>query len=722
MKEKIRKEISELLSDKKAREAIDILKSLNYGKELDSLIIETIQEMVDDYDLYVTKHNRYMNFCDSEMSHDFVKGFFQTTKGEYGFVIVSDFKEDIFIPGDFKGSALNGDLVLVKITKGEINNKKCEGKIIKVLKRGNESKVGEVIIQNKKMFVRLISSKNNDLIYLTGDTCRLVPGDLVTIKFLDNKNYPSCKFLKRIGNKNDPGSDIEVVLAENGFETEFPEDVLEELKTIPTEVLDNELVGRRDLRDKMIFTIDGDDTKDIDDAISLDKLEDGCYELGVHIADVSHYVKENSPLDKEARKRGTSVYLADRVVPMLPHQLSNGICSLNPGVDRLTLSCVMKLDQKGNLINYDIFESVINSKKQMTYKNVNKIIEQGEIPEGYEEFADNLKEMKKLASIVRKNKINKGYIDFDVDESKIIVDENANVIDIQKRYRGAGEKLIEDFMILANEAVATYISNCNLPGIYRVHGAVNDERLRKFLSILEVLGISVKENLNNINQKTIQRIIKTIKEKRPDCFQVLSVYMVSCMAKAKYQTDNIGHFALALRNYTHFTSPIRRYPDTTTHRLLHSYFFNPKGLSDETITHFENILDEICLTSSEREVASVKCEREVDDMKMAEYMENHIGETYPGTISGIASFGIFVMLENGIEGMIRLETFPEKMYYDSEKEMLIGLRTKRIFTIGTKLNVKVVKASKELRQIDFEEEKVEEYENKKEKQKIKKKY
>ena len=720
MKEEIKKEIVELLSDKKAREAIDIIKALGYSKELDSLIMETIQEMTNEYDLYMTKHNRYMNFEDSEASHDMYKGFFDTAKDGYGFVRVNNLESDIFIPIDAKGTAMQDDLVLVKITKGETNTKNCEGKIIKVLKRKNNSKVGEVIIKNKKTFVCLNTSRSKDLLYLTGDTSRLVEGDLVTVKLLEESSYPACSLIDRIGHKNDPGIDIEVVLIEHGFDIEFPDDVKEQLKMIPTEVLESDLEGRTDLRDKEIFTIDGDDTKDIDDAISLEKLANGNYLLGVHIADVSYYVRENSPLDKEARKRGTSVYLADRVVPMLPHQLSNGICSLNPEVDRLAISCMMELDPKSNFVNYDIFPSVIRSRKQMTYKKVNMILEEGLTPDGYEPFVETLQNMHELAKIVRQRKINQGYIDFDVDEAKIIVDSEANVIDIQRRYRGTGEKLIEDFMILANEAVATYIGNCNLPGVYRVHGNVNEERLHKFIQVLSVLGIDIKDNLNSINQKTIQRIIKIIHDKRPEAFQVLSTYMLSCMAKAKYQTENIGHFALALRNYTHFTSPIRRYPDTTTHRLLREYFFSKDGLTEEKIRHFETILDEICLTSSERERASIECEREVDKMKMAEYMENHIGEEYSGIISGLTTNGMFVLLDNLVEGMIRYDNFKEKIYYDSEKEIAVGSNTKRVFTLGTKINVKVIAASKATSQIDFEELKVECDEKEKE-QKVKKK-
>lgn len=721
LKSEIKKDIINLLSDKKAREAIDIIKTLGYGKELDGMVMGIIQEMVNEYDLYMTKHNRYMNFQDSEEAKDLYKGLFDETKSDYGFVRVSGLEEDIFIPASAKCNAMQDDLVLVKVTKGESNTRKCEGKIVKILKQSNKAKIGEVITKNKKKFVKLGSLKNDDLFKLIGDVERLVDGDLVTVKMLDSKTYPAVEFVKRIGHKNDPGIDISLVLVKNGFNIEFPEEVIEELKSIPTEVLASDLEGRRDLRDKEIFTIDGDDTKDIDDAISLERLSNGNYLLGVHIADVSYYVKENSALDKEARSRGTSVYLADRVVPMLPHQLSNGICSLNPDVDRLAISCVMELDPKSNLVDYEVFPSVIRSRKQMTYNCVNSILERGVVPSGYEPFVKTLKEMYELAKIVRNRKIRQGYIDFDVDEVKILVDGDGNILDIKKRERGVGEKLIEDFMILANEAVATYISNCNIPGVYRVHGDVNEERLRKFIKVLSILGITIKDNLNNINQHTIQRIIKILAEKRPDAFQVLSTYMLSCMDKAKYQTNNIGHFALALRNYTHFTSPIRRYPDTTTHRLLHEYFFSKDGITESKINHFEAILPEICLTSSERERASIACEREVDKMKMAEYMEEFIGSEFTGIISGFSPSGMFVLLPNLVEGMIRYDTFDERITYDSEYEYAIGTNTNRMFTLGMKIDVKLINADKNTRQIDFEEKKVVLENEEKEQEKVKKK-
>ena len=697
IKNNIRNEIVTLLSDKKARSQIDIIEALGYSKEMDQTIVSTLWEMLNEYDLYLTKKNKYMNFKDSELASDYYKGIFMTTKSDFGFVRVSDLTEDIFIYGKNTNTAMDGDLVLVHLTKGETDTRKCEGEIVKVLKRNKSTMVGEVSIYKGRYYCLIKNNKKIDKIELIGDDLeRLVDGDLIKFELITD-NKLKAKYKSRIGNKFDPGSDIEVVLAEHDFNVEFPSDTLDQLKTIPTEVKDSDIEGREDYRDEMIFTIDGDDTKDIDDAISVKRLENGNYELGVHIANVPYYIKENSPLDVEARERGTSVYLADRVVPMYPHQISNGICSLNPGVDRLTISAIMEIDLDGNMLDYRITESVIRSRIQMTYNKVNQILEENIIPDGYEPYVDKLKEMKELADIVRKNKIKRGYIDFDIDEAKIVVDSDGKVLDIEKRYRGSGEKMIEDFMILANEAVASTISNLGLMGIYRIHGDVSVERLRKFLQILRNYHIKIKDDFKYVNQKTIQNILKEIKDL--EGFGVLATRMVSCMDKARYDVNNIGHFALASRNYTHFTSPIRRYPDTTIHRLLHDYLFG--NLTSEVVSHWENILEDICMHSSEREQAAKDSEREVDDMKMAEYMESHIGEHFRGVVSGVRPFGMYVMLPNLIEGMIRFSDLDEVFYYDSETESAIGSKSKKIYTLGTPIEVEVVNASKDTRQIDF---------------------
>ena len=692
----IKYKIKELLKDNIAREEIDIIKYLNYSKEYDIEIIKIINSMLKEYELYKTKKDKLMLFENSEKSKEYYKGIFMSNQAGYGFVDVNELKEDIFIPSCYKNTAMDGDLVFVHITKGERDTKKCEGEIIEIIKRNPKNKLAEVVIKDNKVYCILQKNNKGELYTLFGDNIeKLVDGDIITIELNEKDN--NVNFLKRIGHKNDPGIDIVMVLAEHEFDVEFSDEALEQLESIPTEVNEKDLIGREDYRNEMIFTIDGDDTKDIDDAISVKKLSNGHYELGVHIANVPYYIKEDSPLDLEARKRGTSVYLADRVVPMYPHQISNGICSLNPGVDRLTISSIMEIDEKGNMINYRIVPSVIKSRIQMTYNKVNDYLENGVVAFGYEPYLETLTLMKELATIVRKNKVNRGYIDFDIDEIKIIVDSDGVVQDIKKRYRGTGEKMIEDFMILANESVASTITNLHLTGLYRIHGEVSIDRLRKFLNVLKNYNIQIKDDFKFVNQKTIQNIL--LKMKNLEAFEILATKMISCMDKARYDTNNIGHFALASRDYTHFTSPIRRYPDTTIHRLLNDYLFTE--MNNDRIKHWENILQDIALSSSERERAAMDAEREVDDMKCAEYMESHLGEVYSGMVSGITSFGMYVMLPNLIEGMVRIEELPEKFIYDSENESLLGVNSHKLYTLGTKVDIQVINANKELRQIDF---------------------
>lgn len=701
------KEILELLSDGKAHELFEIVDYLKLNEASDKVVIDVLTRMVDNYDLYCTKKGKYMLFSESEMAKSYVKGTFLETNQDYSFVRVNGLDEDIFIHGSKSNGAMDGDIVLVHITKEGKADKKCEGEVAKVLRREIKNKVGTVCFSDdyNDILVKLDDKKFNEPIILDGERSelvRLVEGDKVVVTFSNRKkkNKIIANFKKHIGHVNDPGIDIESILAERDVYAEFPQEVLDELKNIPTEVREEDLVGRRDLRDEVIFTIDGDDTKDIDDAISVKRLDNGNWKLGVHIADVSYYVKEGSAIDLEARKRGTSVYVADRVVPMLPHQLSNGICSLNPDVDRLAVSCEMEVDNKGNVVDYEIFPSVICSRIQMTYKKANKFLEEGIVEEGYEPYTEMLSNAKQLSSIIRNNKVRRGCIDFDTDEAKIIVNEEGKAIDIVKRERGVGEKLIEDFMIIANETVANHFYYMDLPALYRIHGLPDEERLMKFLSVLSNFGISLNADIRKMKPKVIQTIVNELK-KYPQ-FRVLSTRLLSCMDKAIYSTENIGHFGIASTCYTHFTSPIRRYPDTTIHRLLRNYFFMEDGITDEKIRHFKEILSDIALHSSERERASVECEREVDAMKMAEYMEDHIGEEFTGMISGVTSFGLFVQLDNLIEGLVHVSTFEDEEYeYDSKREILVGRSTRNIFRLGDEVVIKVVAASKEARTIDF---------------------
>ena len=648
--------------------------------------------------IYHSNKDKYMLLKDSHLK----RGIMRANKKGFGFVDIDDSDTDVYVSQENMNGSIHDDIVLVEIISKK-NAPRMEGKIIKVLKREKETFIGEINFRNDIGYITLDESKIKLAIEVPRNlSLNAVDGHKVVVKLgkhLDNRTRYEGEVVEILGHKNDPGVDIVSIIKKYNIDIDFSEEVKEEVKKLPNVVLESDLNGRRDLRDEIIFTIDGDDTKDIDDAISIKRLSNGHYILGVHIADVSYYVKENSPLDKDAMERGTSVYLVDRVIPMLPHELSNGICSLNPNVDRLAISCVMQFDNHGKMIDYEIFESVINSKIQMTYKNVNSILENNVVPDGYDKYVDYLNLMAELAQILRKAKENRGYIDFEVDEAKILVDENCIPYDVVLRDRGIGENLIEDFMIAANECVATHIYFMNLPFIYRIHEIPKEEKIRSFLGFIQTLGYHVPGNIKDNNPKTIQKIIKFLSDKKE--FKILSSLLLRSMQKAVYKPQNLGHFGLASKCYTHFTSPIRRYPDTTVHRLLRTYLFENK-MDDKTIIHWEDKLNYISDHSSSKERASVDCEREVDDMKMAEYMEKHIGEEYEGMISSVMSFGMFVELDNLIEGLVPIKDMNDFFHYDEDRMTLIGERSHVKYTIGDRVIVKVVRASKEEKIIDFE--------------------
>ncbi len=672
---------------------------------LDIKEIEDIQLLQDELNflslegiIYHSNKDRYMMLKDSHLK----RGIMRANKKGFGFVDIDDNDEDVYISQENMNGAIHDDVVLVDIISKK-NMPRLEGKVIRILKRERKTFIGEINFKKDIGYITLDDVK----VKLNIEICRensmhAVDGHKVVVSLLeklDKHGRYSGEVIEILGHKNDPGVDILSIVRKYNIEVDFPDDVKEQLKLIPSVVSEKDMEGRRDLRGEQIFTIDGDDTKDIDDAISIKRLSNGHYQLGVHIADVSYYVKEGDALDKDAMERGTSVYLVDRVIPMLPHELSNGICSLNPLVDRLAMSCVMEFDGKGKQIDYEIFESVICSKKQMTYKNVNLILEKNIVPEGYENFEESLHTMKELADILRTMKEDRGYIDFEVDEAKILVDENCVPQDVVLRNRGVGENLIEDFMIAANECVATHIYFMNLPFLYRIHEVPKEEKIRSFLNYIQTLGYQVTGNLKENNPKSIQKLIKMLDDK-PE-FRVLSTLLLRSMQKAVYRAENIGHFGLASKCYTHFTSPIRRYPDTTVHRLLRTYLFQQK-LDDNTMRHWEEKLVYIGEHSSSRERASIDCEHEVEDMKMAEYMEKHIGEEFEGMISSVLSFGMFVELDNLIEGLVPIKDMKDFFVYDEEHMTLTGERSHVKYTIGERVVVRVVRASKEEKIIDFE--------------------
>ncbi len=625
-------------------------------------------------------------------------GYLSINRSGNGFVDIGSHK-DIFIKFENLNGAINGDFVEAEILS-KIDDEEPEGHIIKILKRELQTVVGEIVKDKNHLVFKVDDEKLKIVVKLTKDSLKgCVEGHKVVVEII--KEIGARKFLGRvkeiIGHKNDPGVDILTIAAKHCIDFNFSEGSIEELKSIPDEVSNQELAGRRDLTNEIIFTIDGDDTKDIDDAISIKKDGDN-YILGVHIADVSNYVKVGTCLYDDAFKRGTSSYLADTVIPMLPHQLSNGICSLNPGVTRLTISCEMKINENGKVIDYDIFPSYIKSRKQMTYKNVNKVLENN-IPDDYKEYANQIFLMEELAIILRKEKIERGYIDFGIDEAKIIQDENGKAIDVVKRVQGKGEKLIEDFMIAANETVATHISNMDLPFIYRIHDLPNSDKIEDFNNLLKQLGYQLNMKFDKLTPLTMQKVLDELRDKEE--FNILSDMLLRSMKKAIYSTNNIGHFGLASKNYTHFTSPIRRFPDLTVHRLLRTYLFE-KRIDLETINFNAKYLIDVADHSSETEVNSIEAEREVVDMKMAEYMESHLDEEYDGIISGVTKFGLFVELDNLIEGLVHISTLDGYYTYVPEYLSLIKNDKTKKYRIGQRVRVRVVKANKENATIDFE--------------------
>ena len=687
---------------KNANKAIDIyeisdllgIKSVEDTTKLN----EELRKLEDEVIIYRSNKNKYMMLEDSHLK----KGIMRVNKKGFGFVEVGGLEDDIFISSDNMNGAIHDDVVLVEITS-KMNLDRLEGRVHRIIERKINRYIG--LIKFDKKGVGHITLDDNKIkldIEIPSDKSKnAVDGHKVVVelgKKLGDNKYQG-EVVEIIGHINDPGVDILSIIYKYNIDIDFSEETKKQLESIPMEVHESDLKGRKDLRDQVIFTIDGDDTKDIDDAISIEKLKNGNYKLGVHIADVSYYVKEGTPLDLDAMDRGTSVYLVDRVIPMIPHELSNGICSLNPEVERLAISCVMEFDKDGKQINYEIFPSVIKSRIQMTYKNVNRILEDNVVPDGYEEFVDDLKLMSELASILRKAKVNRGYIDFGIDEAKILVDENCVPVDVVLRDRGTGENLIEDFMIAANECVATHIYFMNLPFIYRIHEYPKEEKIRSFLGFVSNLGYTITGNVSDMKPTTIQRILKQLEEK-PE-YPILSSLLLRSMQKAIYSPENLGHYGLASKCYTHFTSPIRRYPDTTVHRLLRTYLFDNK-IDMNTIHKWEEKLVYIAEHSSEKERSSVDCEREVEDMKMAEYMEKHIGEEFEGMISSVTSFGMFVELPNLIEGLVPIKDMPDFFHYDEEKMTLTGEKSHIRYSIGEKVVVKVIRASKVDQIIDFE--------------------
>lgn len=656
----------------------------------------TLDEMVSEGILYYSdKKKKYLLLENSHL----VKGTLSLNEKGFGFIIINKDIKDVYVNEKNINGAQDGDLVLFEYLNKD--KERPEGRIIKTIKRNYEPLVGEVILVDGEYFVK--PDKKGANIYIPRDNLNgAVEGHKVVVTPLKEGNRVG-KITKIIGHKNDVGVDILSFVYEYNFSPSFPDEVIEELDDIPSYLTEEEInkelsSGRRDLRSEEIFTIDGSDTKDIDDAISLSKLDDGKYKLGVHIADVSYYVKEGTKLDDEAYFRGTSVYLVDRVLPMLPHKLSNGICSLNENEDRFAFSCEMIIDDKGDIGHYEIFKSIIRSRKKMTYEEVNKILEENTTSEDYKPFEKTLLLMNELSKILRKKMIRRGYIEFESTEAKIKVDENCHPTHIESRVQRSGEELIENFMIAANETVASSIYYKNLPGIYRVHDKPDEKRLGEFMKFLSLHGYVVNGKNKIDNPKDLQHILSQLEEV-PEV-RVLHDMAIRSQAKAVYSDINIGHFGLGSKCYSHFTSPIRRYPDLILHRLLKDYNYN---YSDRIISERKEELPIECEHCSIREQEAQNCERDVDKMKKAEYMMDHIGEVYDGIISGVQEFGFFVELENTIEGLVKAESIKGDYYvFDNDLMALIGKKSKKKYSFGDKVKVKVTRADKDRSEIDFE--------------------
>ncbi|MBO5142209.1 MAG: ribonuclease R [Clostridia bacterium] len=644
---------------------------------------------------------------------DLLIGKFVGNERGFGFVEIEGRDEDIFIPASCVKSAMNGDIVAVRITEDKDanniddneNNKstskrRAEGTITEILQRNVKTVVGVYTKSKNFGFVVADDKKLSSDIYIPKNfRGKAKTNDKVVVEII---RYPESdrkaegRIIEILGNADDTNVDLLAVMRAYGYKKEFPKDVQKEANMMPQVVLNAN--GRIDLRDEQIFTIDGADTKDIDDAISLKKAGNNKYLLGVHIADVSNYVREGTPLDKEAVKRGTSVYLIDAVIPMLPKELSNGICSLNPDEDRNALSIDILLDNDANILNSKIYKSVIRSKKKMTYDNVYKVIEQNETPEGYEPFVDTLMLMKELALKLIDKRHNEGAIDFDVPETKIILDENDKVVDIKPFETTLANRIIEQFMVLANECVAKTFSEKQLPFIYRVHEQPDVDKLQRFKTFLNNLNYT--DNFSEeIKPKEIQKVVEESKGKIEE--KVVSMMALRAMQLAKYNNENLGHFGLALKNYCHFTSPIRRYPDLFIHRVISEYLAG--NLDEKQKKKFAKLAIKYSESSSDMEQKAEEAERDLEDIKKCEYMEEHIGEEFEGIISGVTNFGIFVELENTIEGLVHVENMKDDYYnYDELSVSMIGERTRKVYKMGDKIRIKVVSTDRVLKRIDFE--------------------
>ena len=685
------------------------LLNLKDSKEFTQLV-KTLNQLEDEGEITHNSRGEYATFEKLNLA----KGIIDVKDGGYAFVDTD--LGGIFIKSDNINGAITYDEVLVEYYLDNLG--RYEGKVVKIIKRNTRVIIGPVSRLRQKATVRSIDSKIKLLVFIKEkDLKKAKVNDIVKVEITEY--FPNMtadgKVVEVYGNKHLPGLDITSMVLSSGVPVEFPEDVRKEIKTIPNKI-DSEVILQknpkiRDLRDKLIITIDGDDAKDLDDAISLEYNDSGNYHLGVYIADVSHYVQEKSPLDTEALNWGTSVYLPDRVIPMLPKELSNGICSLNEKVDRLVMACEMEIDHDGKIINHDIFEAIINNKHRMTYSNVNAMLEDKNqaIRDAYFDIYPMLKQMNELAKTLRNKRIKRGSFEFESLEPRLILDQNGKVVDIVLRKQRSAEKLIEEFMLAANETVAEAMTWLNVPFIYRVHEEPSDEKITKLLETLDLFGYNVKIKNKKAMPKKLQEVLLSLEnDEEKDSEElskdiIINQMMIRSMSKAKYQEYNIGHFGLASECYTHFTSPIRRYPDLLVHRLVKQFML---GEDEVTVTspveYFASKVNYASIQSSKTEKRAEVLERDCVDYKKVEYASRFIGTITSGLLTSITNFGVFITLDNSIEGLVKYADMQDD-YYDVDDKFgrIVGERNHKVYQIGDRLTVKIVSANLEKSEINF---------------------
>ena len=683
----------------------ELMTVLDVPAEDEEELRDILTELCIEGKIYMTKKGRYMSI---EGENSTVVGkLVCNAKGFFGFVICDDENEsDIFISGDDMGDAINGDRVIVHIDDNDNAKGHRQGHITKVLERGNKVIVGVIYKEKERYFYvrpdnRKIYSK---IIIAQSDAMTAQMGDRVAVQITrySDKKKIFGEVISVLGQQESLKSCIEGIILGNDIKQEFDKETLNEADKIPQTVTESQFAGREDLRDMIIFTIDGDDARDFDDAVSLTLKDNGNYYLGVHIADVSEYVKEDTALENEAYKRGTSVYLADRVIPMLPTSLSNGICSLNPQVDRLTLSVFMEITGDGNVVSHKLCKSVICSKERMTYNNVNKMLEDGdeELCERYKHILPTLKLMEDLAQILKNKRTLRGAIQFDFPESHIVVNENGEPIEIEKEVRGTSNKMIEEFMLSANETIAEYAFWSEIPFVYRNHEAPTLDKIMTFNEFILHFGLSFKGKIDRdtpIHPKALQQILDTVKDTPQE--RIVASTMLHSLMKAKYSEENLGHFGLAAKYYCHFTSPIRRYPDLQIHRIIKECLHG--GMSEKRKLHYDKILPDVAEQASATERRADEAERDTDKLKMVQYMSAHIGEYFDGVISGVTNWGIYVELPNTIEGMVSVNNMRGYYVFDENHYEMFNETTHQTYKLGQKVRVVVVDTNEISRTIDF---------------------